>query len=101
MLYYIVTVFVLFFFTVIFIALSTHFFFFFRSRAHHHHLRATALLPPLPLSSLCSDRVWGVEGMRDHQYKIGEVLMDPNWPDKIIAVYPTGSEKSDARSILG
>eukprot|EP00956_Cyclotella_meneghiniana_P042472 scaffold248481_cov53-Cyclotella_meneghiniana.AAC.5 len=43
---------------------------------------------------LCSDCVWEVEERRPHQYKIGELLFNPNKPNSIIAVYPTGSGKS-------
>eukprot|EP00956_Cyclotella_meneghiniana_P008997 scaffold12325_cov40-Cyclotella_meneghiniana.AAC.2 len=50
---------------------------------------------------LCSDCVWDVEDLRDHQYRIGEVLFDPNRPDAIIAVYPTGSGKSHAMRVIG
>eukprot|EP00956_Cyclotella_meneghiniana_P045738 scaffold382218_cov76-Cyclotella_meneghiniana.AAC.1 len=50
---------------------------------------------------LCSDCVWDVQELRDHQYKIGEVLFDPNRPDAIIAVFPTGSGKSHAIRVIG
>eukprot|EP00956_Cyclotella_meneghiniana_P040745 scaffold203811_cov40-Cyclotella_meneghiniana.AAC.1 len=50
---------------------------------------------------LCSDCVWGVQELRDHQYKIGEVLFDPTRPDAIIAVFPTGSGKSHAVRVIG
>ena len=77
---------------------------------------ATAAAPTTPLESkvpfdteqrkhgmkLCSDCVWDVEELSDHQYIIGEVLFDPNRPDKIIiAVYPTGSAKSHAVRVIG
>ena len=43
---------------------------------------------------MCSDCVWDVEELREHQYKIGETIFDPNRPNALIAVYPTGSGKS-------
>ena len=50
---------------------------------------------------MCSDCVWDVEELREHQYKIGETIFDPNRPNALIAVYPTGSGKSHVIRVVG
>ena len=50
---------------------------------------------------LCSDYVWDVDKLRPHQYKIGELLFNPNKSNAIIAVYPTRSGKSHAICVIG
>ena len=49
----------------------------------------------------CSDFVWEVEELRDSQYRIAQVMFDPNLPNQIVAVYPTGSGKSHVIRVIG